>query len=215
MWYQKLWGALAPEGLCSTTCSWWWEQETEPTIHQQNKTTRTVCQQTRLNKVTLYMGRGVLNLGWNCKTTSDGGNKRNTWIHRCAHTETQTVSISYPSHGWVTKLRQGGARIRDVKIRGRRTNLNHTTNLKSQKGLQDHDLTPKNRVSTNRVPKNWASKDRVSQMSTRNPIISNRKLLDIMGSNISRLIPFVSGGRHILRRCGRTVTHAWCGQSKT
>ena len=32
---------------------------------------------------------------------------RNTWIHRCAHTETQIVSISYPSHGWVTKLRYG------------------------------------------------------------------------------------------------------------
>ena len=51
---------------------------------------------------------------------------RNTWIHRCAHTEIQIVGNIYPRYGWVTELSHGGARIRDVKIRGRRTNLNHT-----------------------------------------------------------------------------------------
>ena len=64
--------------------------------------------------------------GWNSKTTSDGGNKKNTWIHRCAHTETQIVSKIHPSYCGVTKLRYGWARILDVKIRGGYTNLNHT-----------------------------------------------------------------------------------------
>ena len=32
-------------------------------------------------------------------------NLSKTWIHRCAHTETQIVSIIYPSYGWVTNLR--------------------------------------------------------------------------------------------------------------
>jgi len=32
---------------------------------------------------------------------------RNSCIHRCAHTETQIISIIHPSYGWVTKLRHG------------------------------------------------------------------------------------------------------------
>ena len=32
---------------------------------------------------------------------------RNSCIHRCAHTETQIISIIHPIYGWVTKLRHG------------------------------------------------------------------------------------------------------------